>query len=140
MKFTLNEAKEFAEKKKIDKWAIKFLLETNNKNFANFVKNKGYWIGLNEIKLAKLNRRCGPEKEMKHREKLSIWNKRVNGMIKDIKTGWDVPPLIVWFLNNELSIADGSHRLEALRKSGFNKYWVAIWFDKYEDYKQYSNL
>mgnify|MGYP003977512711 CR=1 FL=1 len=141
MEFTLKQAKEYAKGNNIDKWVDKLLRATNNENFANFTKDKGYWLGPIKISLSKLKRCCGPEKEMKFNEPSDTWNKRTNKMIKDIEKGWDIPPIIVWFLNKELSVADGSHRLEALRKSGFKKFWTIIWFDNLEDYKKNnSNL
>jgi hypothetical protein len=138
MKFTLKESKKYAKSGKLDEWVIKFLEETDNRNFANHVKNKGYWVGPINIKLSKLKRCCGPEKEMKYKEPKKTWDKRVSSMVKDIKLGWDVPPLIVWFLNKELSIADGSHRVEALRKSGIKSYWTITWFDNPKEYAAYK--
>jgi hypothetical protein len=51
-------------------------------------------------------------------------------MSKRIINGWKVPPLIATYKKSKLSIRDGNHRFEALKKCGRRKYWTIIWYDR----------
>ncbi len=130
MKFTLEEADVYAKQGKAKEWVIKLLRHTGNEGFSKHLENNEGKIGeLIELDLFSLKRICGPENGMKYFEEKDVWEKRVLNMVKDIKNGWDVPPLIVWNKDGELSIADGAHRYEALIRCEFKKYWVFVWKD-----------
>lgn len=44
-----------------------------------------------------------------------------------LNRGWAPPPLIAENRGDHLSVRDGNHRLEALKRAGFSLYWVIIW-------------
>ncbi|MFZ5824528.1 MAG: hypothetical protein ACOY94_09390, partial [Bacillota bacterium] len=47
--------------------------------------------------------------------------------------GWAPPPLIAQFLPDfTLSLRDGNHRHEALRRAGRQGYWCVLWCDSAE--------
>ncbi len=131
MEFTLKEAGIYAKAGKAKEWVIQLLIHTGNAGFSIHIKNHpGTLEGPVKLKLSSLNRICGPEKEMKYFEEKNTFEKRVSEMVKSITDGWNIPPIIIWDKNNELSIADGAHRHEALIRSGLKKYWGFIWKDK----------
>lgn len=66
----------------------------------------------------------GPEDSMVFKESKEVWEKRVSDLIKKLKAGEKFPPLIVTDFWGTLHISDGSHRHEALIRSGVNKYWI----------------
>ncbi|MFH1637343.1 MAG: ParB N-terminal domain-containing protein [Candidatus Woesearchaeota archaeon] len=139
MKFTVEEAINFAKKDRINEWIHKFLTTAGkNNHLSEIMKHQGHFYGPIEISFQKLKRCCGPEKNMKFHESKDKWGEIIATMISEIKDGWQVPPLIVWQINSNLSIADGNHRFEALKKCGFNKYWAIIWFKSSEDFKRFK--
>ena len=139
MEHTLKSAIEYTDKGKAKEWMSKFLISTNNEHFAKKIQ-KGFFIGLVKLKLSDLVRCCGPEGNMKFHEDKSKFNKKNLEMAVEIKKGWDVPPLIIWFLDKKYSIADGCHRFEALKRCEYKEYWCFIWFKDKKDYEFYKGL
>lgn len=135
-KFSPVEAIEYAEKGLIEEWIHSFLLsEGNNKGLSQGLKKeKRYWIGPEEISLERLKRCCGPEEDMEFKVPEANWNKKVGRMSLSLNEGWEPPPLIVEFRENELSIRDGNHRYEALKVEKYFHYWTIIWCNKKEDF------
>lgn len=141
MEFSLKESLIYAKKGKIDGWAHEFLNnEGSNVKLSKIMKDKGYWLGPFEVPLNKLVRCCGPEKNMKFYEEKEKFYKHVASIIEKFKAGWNMPPFIAWYLDGKLSLADGSHRIEALRKLGFKKYFTIMWFEKPPDFKKYKKM
>jgi hypothetical protein len=60
----------------------------------------------------------------------------VREMVKSFKKGWDAPPLIVQYHEGSLTLNDGNHRYEALRRCGIKRYWVIFWFNDLGNYKK----
>ncbi len=116
----------------VEEWVHQYLnTEGNNQALSKGLKKqKRYWIGPIKISLSKLHRCCGYESNMEYKETLAIWNKKINSMSQKIKDGWDVPPLIATYKKGKLSIRDGNHRYEALKKCNKRSYWTIIWYDK----------
>ncbi len=128
------------DNKPVENWVYQFLTTTgSNKKLAEIMNEKGHWMGPIEIPLKNLKRCCGPEKEMKFYQPKEKFNRKVKKMIKSLKKGWKPAPLIVWYQDKELSIADGAHRTEALKKIKFKKYPTLIWFKDKENLKEYEN-
>ena len=141
MEFTLTESLVYLMKEESIEWAIEFLKSTNNSTFAEMIQKKGsVLIGPIEVDLSLLVRVCGPEEGMKYIEDKDSWDEKIEAIEFSIENGWDVPPLIVWFLNGKFSIADGNHRFEALKKCGKNNYWSYLWFETHGDYIRYLEL
>jgi len=46
--------------------------------------------------------------------------------------------LIIEYRAGLLSVRDGNHRLEAMRKKGWRTCWVLVWFNSREDYLDYG--
>lgn len=128
MEFSVEEAIKYAKKGILEEWVHSFLTTVGkNEKLSEIMRDKGFLESPKKISLDKLTRICGPEAEMKFHEPKDKWDKKVSKMAQSIKENWDPPPLIAWDFNGELSIADGSHRVEALKKSSFKSYWVIIW-------------
>jgi hypothetical protein len=53
------------------------------------------------------------------------FERRVEGMVHSLRAGWDAPPLFVHM--HTLRLVDGSHRREALLRSGSRTYWAVMW-------------
>ncbi|MDB5260547.1 MAG: hypothetical protein JWN37_778 [Candidatus Nomurabacteria bacterium] len=142
--FSIKELKAYTKKGRLDEWVFAFLHGPGiNKNMARGLKlrkEEGYhsWVGPINFPLKELVRCCGPEEGMEYPESLKKFNKRVNAMVKEIKKGWEVPALIAnprpWPI---LSVRDGTHRHEALIRSGKKKYYTIFWFDTPQDRQKF---
>jgi hypothetical protein len=54
-------------------------------------------------------------------------------MVESIRTGWQPAPLIASYEDGVLSVRDGNHRHEALRRAGYRQFWTIVWFNNPED-------
>lgn len=89
-----------------------------------------YWVGPLEVPLDQLPRACGPEAHMEYQENETDWEHRVSHMLQGIKQGWQPAPLIAQYTaEGVLSLRDGNHRHEALRRHGLTAYWCVMWCD-----------
>lgn len=121
------------DEKSLQKEVYEFLTTTgNNKKLAKIMSNtKGFCdkgkLEVKTLRLSELIRIAGPEKDMQYFEEREIWDKKIDQMIKSIKSGWKPPCLIVWDTKKGLTIADGAHRFEALKKVGKKEYACIVW-------------
>src|SRR3989344_3503081 len=141
MKFTIDEALDYSSHGFLQEWVHGFLeTEGRNPHLARIMKDKGYWLGIFEFPLSNLVRCCGPEENMKFHEDPKKWDETVTKMTDKLKSGWRAPPLIVWHLNGVLSVADGNHRFEAMKRNNYKKYWIIIWFEELKDFENFKIL
>ena len=79
--------------------------------------------------LSALSRCCGPEPDMAFRVDANAFERRVRALMETLACGqWDMPPLIVHRdADGRLTLNDGNHRLEALRRLGVQEAWVLVW-------------
>jgi len=139
--YTINEIIEFSKNKNIEDWVHEFLISSGDNTALSegLKKNKRYWIGPIEVNLNILQRCCGPEKNMEFVEPEEIWNKNVDRILQKMKTNYEIAPLLVEYKNNIFSIRDGNHRLEALKKNNYKKYWTIIWCNNEIDFKNITS-
>jgi hypothetical protein len=135
MKFNVEEAIEFSKEGKIEEWVHLFLNSVGkNVPFSEGLKlMKRYWIGPVLITLDKLQRCCGPEEDMEYKVDSCGWEHHISRFQQLIQDGWDMPPLIVQHDNNQLIVNDGNHRLEAMKREGYEMCFVIIWNTNYQD-------
>ena len=75
---------------------------------------------------------------MEYRQPLEDFERQVASMIRSLQQDWQPAPLIaVYSPTGKLSVRDGSHRLEALLRSGRNAYWVIFWFNTEQDKQKF---
>ncbi len=129
-KFTLETAIEANKKGELLQWTIDYLNgEGANDTLANhIIAFKPIFVVLKEFPLNRLTRIVGPEKEMMFFEEPDKWLRRVSGLVESYKQGRRFPPLIVTDFWKSMDIADGGHRLEALRRCGVDSYWTIFLF------------
>ncbi len=132
VQFNLLTAQEYAAAGRLEDWIHAYLTtgEWANHGLSNGLKlQQRYWLGPLALPLAKLNRVCGPEAEMEYIEPVDGWEQRIGILMQNIQALEDVPPLIIHHRANDLSIRDGNHRHEALRRLGYESCYVLLWYD-----------
>lgn len=136
-KFTLESALKAKGQGKLHQWVINYLNdEGKNEKLSKILKEESnIWMDIVEYPLDKLERVMGPEKEMVFRESPKKWEKRINHFMECIKNGEALPPIMATDYWNEIHICDGTHRYEALKRTGYKKYWT-IFYIKNENNKQ----
>ena len=138
MIFDLSAAKKFARENRTEEWVHAYLNTpewANTKLSAIIQHQNPIWIGPVEVELTQLLRCCGPEENMRFRKKSIEWEKDVTAIFDNLKEPSLLPPLIVRSLGDALSIADGNHRHEAMRRKGWYTGWVLIWCDRDEKFR-----
>ena len=136
--FLLASAIAAKENNTILEWTIAYLQrQEKNIGIVEDVKKRNI-IRAELIKypLSKLERINGLQNGETEPETLQFWLKRVNAIEDAIKKNEMPPPIIVTDFWQELGIADGNHRHEALLKQGFTEYWTIFLFTNLESTKK----
>ncbi len=134
--FTPGEARAYAEAGRLEEWIHAFLTTAgaNVQLSVGLKRQTRWWYGPQEFPLSLLERCCGPEADMEYYQPAEDFERQVGGMTRSLQTGWQPAPLIaVYTPHGTLSVRDGSHRLEALRRIGREAYWLIIWFNVEQD-------
>jgi hypothetical protein len=134
---TLSSAQAFAKSGRLEDWVHSYLLsDANNKEFSNGLKLfDRYFLGPIKMPLSLFSRCCGPEEAMKWRVDAEWFEKKVTMLGNAIKTGNDMPPLIVNFVDDAFELNDGNHRLEAYSRLDIKEIHVIIWITEKNEYE-----
>lgn len=138
-KCSLSSAKEFAEAGKLEDWVHLFLLsDGHNKAFSDGLKlfNR-YYLGPLTMPLSLFSRCCGPEENIKYQVNAEWFKKRVQSLKKILQSNYDMPPLIVHYVDHGFELCDGNHRLEALTQLGVKEYPVIVWITEKDEYEEF---
>ncbi|MGE5675417.1 MAG: hypothetical protein ACM3XM_16325 [Mycobacterium leprae] len=121
-----------AREGRLEEWVHTFLTHAgNNRPMSDGLRlQERFWIGPLQLPLERMERCCGPEPGMEYRMNPDSWEERVGAMVRSMAEGWTPPPLIAQFgADRRLSVRDGNHRHEAVRRAGLSSYWCVIWCD-----------
>ena len=77
-----------------------------------------------EVPVDVLDRKCGPEPEMKFWQDRKSFERHIGAIAASLDRVEDMPPLVVEAVGDRLSVCDGTHRLEAVRRKGWKTCWV----------------
>ncbi len=126
---TLTQAKFYHDNGKIDEW-LQLFLRNDGKNLAladGLLLEKREYIGLKKLDIScfKDIKKGAPEYLTKENEiEYFFW------IVENMKNNfedWDVPPLIVEYVDDRFRLNDGMHRLEMYRQLGTEKVDVVLW-------------
>ncbi len=139
---TLKTAMEYAKLDRIEEWIHYFLYdEGNNISFSEGLKlQKRYYIGPVKMPLNMFSRSCGPEKYLKYIINQSIFERNVLEIRQRYSEGWDMPPLIINYSQENFELTDGNHRYEALIREEVEEYYVILWMTTKQDYDQFIKI
>ena len=135
MKYTINEAQEYANRNELDKWVQSFLRDGSydhaNPNIPladGLLLEERFYVGPILINLDDLNP-LRIEKDVKDENDRLFYLQKEDGILNNYND-YNMPPLIAEYKDNRLDLVDGSHRYSALKKLNINKYYVIIWGNK----------
>lgn len=125
--FTLEAAQKAYSDGKLRDWLWDYLQsgEAHNPQLAEQISDQSdAKIVLAKLPLKLMYRETGPEQNMLWEEELKVFETRVKELMEDLALEREMAPLIATDFWDDFHISDGSHRLEALKRYGFDEYWT----------------
>jgi hypothetical protein len=132
---TLKKAMEYADQNRVEEW-LQLFLRNDGKNieFADgLLLERRYYLGPVKTDITKFNMEEGAPSYLT-RENDIEWFFTVVDKMKSAYDSWDMPPLIVNYINGIYEVNDGRHRYEALRQMGVKEAYTVFWMSSEEDY------
>lgn len=144
---TLSCAREYAEADRLDEW-VQLFLRGDGKNIKladGLAESNFKYMGIFSIHLTDLDVTRDVPEYLTDANDIKWFNDKVDDMINNIRSGWDMPPLIVHYQNGRYHPMDGRHRNVALHKAGIKDVPAVIAVNTEEDYhhfmeRLYKNL
>lgn len=132
---TFASAKEFAEAGRLEDWVHLYLhAEGDNVPFSDGLKKvPRSFFGLTEMPIALFTRICGPEEGMRWPVDAGGFERIVNELMDALRSGRDVPPMIIKYEAGEFELNDGNHRHEACVRAGVKTFPTIIWITEDAD-------
>jgi len=136
-RFTVESAREAAERDELGAWVAGFLSSPGSDNAPlahTLTHPPRTWIGPVRLPLDQLNRLAGPpDHPVLVPFEDDEWRDDVADLEDKVEDGWEPPPMIVTFRDDELHLEDGNHRVEGLRRAGERHAWAVVSFDAPEE-------
>jgi hypothetical protein len=134
--FTVEGARRAAERDELGAWVARFLASPGSDNAAlaeALSDPPRTWIGPVRLPLDQLNRLAGPPD---HPVLVPVdedeWRDDVDDLEEKVEDGWEPPPMVVTYRDDQLHLEDGNHRVEGLRRAGEEEAWAVVSFDSTE--------
>lgn len=149
---TLSSAMDYAREEKMDVWIHTYLNhEGRNVPFSAGLKRaERYFFSPARFPRDLFVRCTGPEEDMIYRVDPEGWESKISGLMRSIRDGADMPPLIVQYSGGRFILNDGNHRHRAYEKLGIETVSAIIWItedeermefmDRYGDYVKECNV
>jgi hypothetical protein len=137
MEFTVHSALAAAKSEQLEDWIRSYLRTGDwiNLGLANGLQlQKRWWLGPILVNISELTRVCGPEPEMEYHIPLEHWNQKITQLANSFSDVMLIPPLIAEYRSGDLSLRNGNHRLEAMRRKGWSQCWIIVWHDTEADF------
>lgn len=132
-KFTVETARQAAARDELASWVARFLASPGSDNAALadlLTDPPRTWIGPVRLRLDQLHRLAGPPG---HPVLCPVdeddWREDVDELHEKVDAGWEPPPMVVTFRDDQLVLEDGNHRAEGLRRAGEEEAWAVVSFE-----------
>jgi|SRR5215207_6213484 len=130
--FSLDGARKAADRDQLGAWVARFLSSPGSDNAVladQLSQRRLWWLGPVRLPLDDLHRLAGPpDAPVLCPVDDEFWGENVDDMERRVEAGWEPPPVIVTYQNDQLLVEDGNHRIESLRRSGTQDAWAVIGF------------
>jgi hypothetical protein len=131
--FTVEAARRAAQRDELGPWVARFLASPGSDNAALAQKLSDpprTWIGPVRLPLDQLHRLAGAaDQPALVTVEEDEWRDDVDDLEEKVEEGWDPPPMIVTYRNDQLALEDGNHRAEGLRRAGEREAWAVVSFE-----------
>jgi hypothetical protein len=140
--YSVEAAREAAERDELNAWVAEFLGSPGSDNAVlgeQLTQPPRTWVGPMRLPIDQLNRLAGPSDDPVLVEvDEDDWRDDVGHMAEQVSEGWEPPPVIVTFRDDQLVLEDGNHRVEALRQAGRDDAWCLVSFETAEDHERFQ--
>lgn len=131
--FTVDAARRAAERDELAAWVAEFLASPGSDNapLAELLSNPPRtWIGPVRLRIAQLHRLAGPpDHPVLCPVEEDYWRPDVAELVDKVEEGWEPPPMVVTFRDDQLVLEDGNHRTEGVRRTGEDEVWAVVSFE-----------
>jgi hypothetical protein len=131
--FTVESARRAAERDELGDWVVEFLASPGSDNealAAALGDPPRTWVGPVRLPLDQLHRLAGPpDHPVVCPVDEDFWRDDVQDLADKVDDGWQPPPMVVTFRDDQLVLEDGNHRAEGIRRAGEDEVWAVISFD-----------
>ena len=135
--FTVDAARRAAERDELNAWVGRFLASPGSDNAElghALTHPPRTCIGPVRLPLDQLNRLAGPPD---HPVLVEVdeddWRDDVDDLEDKVEDGWEPPPMVVTYRDDELHLEDGNHRAEGLRRAGETEAWAVVSFGSIDE-------
>jgi hypothetical protein len=136
-RFTIESARRAAGRDELGAWVVRFLASPGSDNapLAEQLSDPPrVWIGPLLLRIDQLHRLAGPPGHPVLRPvDDDFWRDDVDDLAEKVAEGWEPPPMIVTFRDDQLVLEDGNHRTEGLRRTGEDEAWCVVSFASPEE-------
>lgn len=138
-------ALKWAVEGKIEEWVHKYLLtgkggKTNPEFSEGLKREERWWNGPLELNLTALSPAVGTKSGMEFVVDKDKWHARISKLAKSFSNPLSLPPLIVEYRAEELSVRDGNTRYGAMSLLEWTTCWVVIWYNSESDFHQHNKF
>jgi hypothetical protein len=135
--FTVDTARRAAARDELGTWVAAFLASPGSDNAElghALTHPPRTWIGPVRLRLDQLNRLAGPAD---HPVLVEVdgdeWRDDVDDLEAKVDEGWEPPPMVVTYRDDQLHLEDGNHRAEGMRRAGETDAWGIVGFNSTEE-------
>lgn len=132
---TTASASEFAAAGRLEEWVHLYLhAEGDNVPFSDGLKKvPRSFFGLTKMPVNLFTRICGPEAGMRWPVDAGGFECIVGELVDALRSGKDLPPMIIKYENGQFELNDGNHRHEACVRACVRMFPVVIWITESAD-------
>jgi hypothetical protein len=136
--YSVEAARQAAGRGDLRGWVARFLASPGSDNAplaAELSDRLEHWVGPVQVPVSGIQRLAGPpEDPVLCPVDDDYWDERVPDMAERIEDdGWEPSPVIVSYRDGQLTLEDGNHRLESLRRAGRQDAWAVVGFENEAD-------
>lgn len=131
-RFTVDTARAAAERDELATWVADFLASPGSDNAPlgeELASRDLWWLGPVQVPIDQLVRWAGPPGDPVLRPtREDEWRDDVDDLEEKVEDGWEPPPVVVTYQDDQLTLEDGNHRVEGIRRTGETQAWAVIGF------------
>ncbi len=130
--FTVESARHASERGELAEWVREFLASpgSDNADLGELLADeRSHWTGPTKLRIDQLHRLVGPPGDpVLCPVDDDYWRDDVEDMEDQVEEGWEPPPMIVTYRDDQLVLEDGNHRVEGMRRAGETEVWAVVCF------------